>query len=203
MLDLHDAATRLIGRSEPPVPVSEIEHRSRKRRLRRRSALVAILVLVLVCSVSTIALLRNGSTDADSGVRIETSGGPSSTSTRLALTTIPHGVSARTIGSTSVFLVRDGRSVTTFLTDPHGTPGLKNLVVVPHRTGLRRACPRRVVRSVRNDPRRSCAARSRPPGHDDQQRNRDHQSSPRHSWPHRPRRRFGTMRTPASLWVVP
>ena len=128
MLDLHDAATRLIGRSEPPVPVSEIEHRSRKRRLRRQRASFAILVLVLVCSVSTITLLRNGSTDTDSGVRIETSGGPSSTrSTRLALTTIPHGVSARTIGSTSVFLVRDGRSVTTFLTDPHGTPGLKIL----------------------------------------------------------------------------
>src|SRR5438270_13600721 len=43
---------------------------------------------------------------------------------RLPLSSVPEGVSARTLSGTPVFFVREGDSVTTFLTDPHGTPGL-------------------------------------------------------------------------------
>jgi hypothetical protein len=43
---------------------------------------------------------------------------------RLPLSSIRAGVSARSLAGTPVFFVREGDSVTTFLTDPHETPGL-------------------------------------------------------------------------------
>jgi hypothetical protein len=46
---------------------------------------------------------------------------------RVRLSAVPEGVSARTLGGTPVFLVRQGESVTTFLTDPHGTRRLRIL----------------------------------------------------------------------------
>jgi hypothetical protein len=51
---------------------------------------------------------------------------------RVPLSAVPDGVSARTLGGTPVFLVRQGESVTTFLTDPHGTPGLHILWWCPN-----------------------------------------------------------------------
>ncbi len=192
MLDLHDAAARLVERSEPPVPVREIERRSRTRRLRRRSAVVASVVLVLVCSVGTIALLHNGSNGAASGVRIETSGGPLSTRTaRLALDTIPDGVSARTIGSTPVFLVSRRSSGDDLPDQPTRHARTEDPVVVPHRTNLRRTCARRNVRHERHDPRWPGPTRSGPARNHGQQRNGDRQSPPRPSWPNGPRRRLG------------
>ena len=51
---------------------------------------------------------------------------------RVQLAAVPEGVSARTLGGTAVFLVRQGDAVTTFLTDPHGTPGLHILWWCPN-----------------------------------------------------------------------
>jgi hypothetical protein len=42
----------------------------------------------------------------------------------LPLRSVPEGVSARTVDARPVFLNRQGDRVTTFRTDPHGTPGL-------------------------------------------------------------------------------
>jgi nitrite reductase/ring-hydroxylating ferredoxin subunit len=49
----------------------------------------------------------------------------------LPLSTVPEGVSVQDVGSTQVFMVRHGRSVTTYLTNPHGTPGLRVLWFCP------------------------------------------------------------------------
>jgi hypothetical protein len=50
---------------------------------------------------------------------------------RLPLDSVPHGVSPRAVGGRPVFLVRDGRHVTTFLTDVHHLPGEKTLLYCP------------------------------------------------------------------------
>jgi hypothetical protein len=49
---------------------------------------------------------------------------PSNGRVVIPLSQIPEGVSTRTINTTPVFMVRQGRSVGTYLTDAHGTPGL-------------------------------------------------------------------------------
>jgi hypothetical protein len=51
---------------------------------------------------------------------------------KLPLSSVPEGVSARLVASTPTFMVRRGHSVTTFLTDPHGTPGLHVLWFCPN-----------------------------------------------------------------------
>lgn len=131
MLDLREAAVRLIDRSEPAPLLAEIERRARRRRARRRGSFITTAALLVGASVAAIALVPDRSDDAANGIRVETPGGHSpggatirGSTARLPLDAIPEGVTARTIGPRAVFLVRQDGSVTTYLTDPHGTPGL-------------------------------------------------------------------------------
>jgi hypothetical protein len=83
----------------------------------RRSAVVVNLTVIVVVGLF-IAMQPVGATSRNTVVT-------------LPLSTVPEGVSIQVVGSTQVFMVRRGRSVTTYLTNPHGTPGLRVLWFCP------------------------------------------------------------------------
>jgi hypothetical protein len=83
----------------------------------KRSVLVVSLMTIVFVGL-VVAIQPVGASSSSAVVTV-----PSST--------VPEGVSAHVVASTPVFMIRHGQSVTTFLTDPHGTPGLRVLWFCP------------------------------------------------------------------------
>jgi hypothetical protein len=93
---------------------------------RRTAILVGAAVVIVAVVIAVLASMRTSD-------RVEPARrfGVHGSVAVVPLGSVPEGVSPRTLGSTPVFLVRHGDTVTTFLTDPHGTPGLHVLYWCP------------------------------------------------------------------------
>jgi Rieske Fe-S protein len=105
-----------VVESAPPPPELDLSAELTPTRTRRPIALVVIGIAVVVTLVATAVAVvsRNQATSPASS-----NGG----TVTLGLDSIPKGVSARTLHGIPVFLVRDGRQVTVFLSDPQHITG--------------------------------------------------------------------------------